>query len=241
MNLPKMFEQGLTVKESLVTELTKRMPFHTKVVRIPIPPMSHKILPVINLSLVGKYHEFLDTQVAVIHLVLAPHVLLQLLEGLELHRWIDGATMLQELQVTVLDLLSLEADFELSVHRVYVVLDVLVFLQGGGEDDLGHVLPADGTLVPLTQNPHPRGADHADDVVALAHAPHLDGVHAHLAHGPLLRLGHLALFPVPALRCSRDDGVVGVGLASIAHVVISVNLRVTSLLSLLSTPIFDVI
>ena len=25
MNLPKMFEQGLTVKESLITELTKRM------------------------------------------------------------------------------------------------------------------------------------------------------------------------------------------------------------------------
>ena len=31
MNLPKMFEQGLTVKESLVTELTKRMPWEIRV------------------------------------------------------------------------------------------------------------------------------------------------------------------------------------------------------------------
>jgi len=242
MFLPKMFEQGLTVIESLITELTQRMTFHTRVVRIAFPPMPHKILPVVILSLPGKYLQFSDAQVAVIHLVLAPHVLVQLLEGFEEDLLRTYRTfMFQEHRVAVLDLLRLEADFVLSVHGINVILDILVSLHRGGEDDLRHVLSADGALVPLAQDPHPRGADHADHVVALPHAPHLDGVHAHLAHGALLHLGHLALLPVSAPRSGRDHGVVGVGLASVAHVVLAVHVSVTSLLPLLSALILGVI
>ena len=39
----------------------------------------------------------------------------------------------------------------------------------------------------------------ADHVVALAHTPHLNPVHAHLAHAPLLAVGRLALLPLPPL------------------------------------------
>ena len=193
--------------------------------------MPHKILPVVTLSLPGEYLQLCDTQVAVVHLVLAPQVLVQLLEGFKEDLLRTFRTfMFQELRVAVLDLLRLEADLVLSVHGVNVILDILVSLHGRGEDDLGHVLSADGALVPLAQDPHPGRADHADDVVALAHAPHLDGVHAHLAHGPLLHLGHLALLPVSAPRGGRrDHRVVGVGLASVTHVVVAVDVSVTSL------------
>ena len=103
--------------------------------------------------------------------------------------------MIQETRVRVLDLLRLKTYLELPVHRVDVVLDILELGESQGEDHLGQVLPADGALVPLAEDPHPGAADVADGVVALPHAPDLDLVHADLAdllplltHLPLLSL-----------------------------------------------------
>ena len=136
--------------------------------------MFHKILPVVTLPVPGEQLEVGHAQVAVVVLMLAPQVLVQLLEGLEAHLVLaDRALVGQELGVAVLDLLGLETDLVLAVHRVNVVLDVLELELGEGEDDFGQILhhdscdnlydslvtaylPADGALVPLTQDAHPR-------------------------------------------------------------------------------------
>ena len=92
----------------------------------------------------------------------------------------NWANMTEQLGVVILYLLSFEAYLVFPVHGVDVVLDVLELELGEGEDDLGQVLAADGALVALAEDTHPRAAHVADHVVTLAHAPHLDLVHAHL-------------------------------------------------------------
>ena len=107
--------------------------------------------------------------------------------------------MAQHVRVHILDFFSLKTYLVLPVHGVDVVLNVLELELGHGEDDLGHVLPADGALVPLAQDPHPRAAHVADHVVALAHAPDLYPVHADLTQvlGGSVPLGHLTDHPLP--------------------------------------------
>ena len=101
----------------------------------------------------------------------------------------------EQLGVDVLYLLSLETNLVLPVHRIDVILDVLKLLLGYSEDDHGHVLPADGALVLLTENPHPGAADEADGVVALADAEHGHLVHTDLAQS--LTIIPLTLLPLP--------------------------------------------
>ena len=121
-----------------------------------------------------------------------------------------------------MDLFSLEADLVFPVHGIDVVLDVLELELGQGEDDLGHVLPANRTLVPLAQDPHPGAAHVADGVVALAHAPHLDTVHADLTE--VLR-GSVSLRHFTDL--SLPDGNVHLGwlLFSLVTVTVLVTLK----------------
>ena len=100
----------------------------------------------------------------------------------------------EQLGVDVLYLLSLETNLVLPVHRIDVILDVLKLLLGYSEDDHGHVLPADGALVLLTENPHPGAAHQTYRMVALADAEHGHLVHADLAVGVhVLRLAVLPL------------------------------------------------
>ena len=68
-----------------------------------------------------KEVQVLDTKLAIIRLVLPPYVLVQLPERFEIFTtyW---ALVGQHGQVLVLNLLCLEAYFELSVHGVDVVL-----------------------------------------------------------------------------------------------------------------------
>lgn len=57
---------------------------------------------------------------------------------------------------------------------------------------LSHVLPADGALVPGTQNPHPGGALVANRMVTLPDAVYLHGPEAHHTHLVLLTTARAA-------------------------------------------------
>ena len=101
--------------------------------------------------------------------------------------------MTKQLRVRILNLLRLEAYFELPIHRVNIILDILILAQCISEDYFGKIRPTDGAFVPLTQDTHARAADEADRVVALSDAPHKDLVHAKLTRIlPILRVGQLA-------------------------------------------------
>ena len=167
-------------KNSALDELS---PPHLKagITRVSPPPVLHQLLPIVELPLVTEQVKVGYAEVAVVELVFPAEMFVQLLEGLERDAGAKGRLVAQQLEVAVLDLLGLKTDLVFPVHRVNVVLDVLKLELGRGEDDHGHVLPADGALVLLAENSHPGAADEADGVVTPAHAVHGQLVHAHLA------------------------------------------------------------
>ena len=154
--------------------------------------MLHQLLPIVELPLVTEQVKVGYAEVAVVELVFPAEMFVQLLEGLERDLGADGRLMAQQLHIAVLDLLSLKTYLVFPVHRVNVVLDVLELELGHGEDYHGHVLPADGALVLLTENSHPGAAEEADGVVTPPHAEHGQLVHADLAAVLLLLLFSLA-------------------------------------------------
>ena len=155
---------------------------------VSLAPVLHQLLPTVELSLVTEQVEVGHTEVAVVELVFPAEMFVQLGKRLERDARADGRLVAQQLHVAVLDLLSLETYLVLPVHRVNVVLDVLELELGHGEDDHGHVLPADGALVLLTENSHPGAAEEADGVVTPPHAEHGQLVHTDLAAVLLLLL-----------------------------------------------------
>ena len=155
---------------------------------VSLTPVLHQLLPIVELSLVTEQMQVGHAELAVVELVFPAEMFVQLLEGLERDLGADGRLMAQQLHIAVLDLLSLKTYLVFPVHRVNVVFDVLELELGHGEDDHGHVLPADGALVLLTENPHPRAAEEADGVVTPPHAEHGQLVHADLAAVLLLLL-----------------------------------------------------
>ena len=139
----------------------------------------------------------------------------------------DWTFMTQHVSVHILDLFRLKTYLVLPIHGVDVVLDVLELELGEGEDDLGHIWPADCTLGSLTQDPHPRAAHVANHVVTRPNAPDLDTVHAELAQvlRGCITLGHLTDHPLPGGNVHLGHLVLGLMIITILVPLKMLNVR----------------
>ena len=118
---PQVFVQLFVVKISVVTVLANGVTLKTGVALITLSPVPDQKFPAVCFSLVCEVVQVLDTKLTIVSLMFSSYVLVQLTKGLEVFITF-GALVVEHCEVLVLDLLRLEAYFELSVHRIDIIL-----------------------------------------------------------------------------------------------------------------------
>lgn len=174
---PQVFVQLFVVKISVVTVLANGVTLKTGVALITLSPVPDQKFPAVCFSLVCEVVQVLDTKLTIVSLMFSSYVLVQLTKGLEVFIAF-GALVVEHCEVLVLDLLRLEAYFELSVHWIDIILYQFKLGLCCCKNDLWKVSPTNRALIPLTEHSHPCGADVTYWMVALSHRENLHLVEA---------------------------------------------------------------